>query len=47
MKKVLNILLLLTAVFTYSSCTNEVDDIFDKDSALRMGEKLVETKNLL
>lgn len=47
MKKVLNILLLLTAVFTYSSCTNEVDDIFDKDSALRMNEKLAETKTLL
>lgn len=40
MKKILNLLLLATLVMTYTSCSDEVDDVFDKSSALRMQEAL-------
>ncbi len=47
MRKVFNYVLLLAAIFTYSSCTSEVDDIFSKSSSERLEEKLAETKTIL
>lgn len=47
MKKIYNILFFLLAVFTYTSCTSEVDDVFDKSSADRMAEALTTDKQML
>ena len=47
MKKTLNILLILALSVIYSSCSNEVDDVFDKSSALRMQEALENYKTVL
>ena len=47
MKKILNILVILALTVVYSSCKNEVDDVFDKSSALRMQEALKNYKEVL
>ena len=47
MKKILNILLILALSVIYTSCSNEVDDVFDKSSALRMQEALKNYKAVL
>lgn len=47
MKKILNILFVLAFTAIYTSCTNEVDDVFDKSSAQRIQETLQTTKDLL
>ena len=47
MKKILNILLILALSVIYTSCSNEVDDVFDKSSALRMQEALENYKTVL
>lgn len=47
MKKIYNILFFLLAAFTYTSCTSEVDDVFDKSSADRMTEALAADKQML
>lgn len=47
MKKIYNILFFLLAAFTYTSCTSEVDDVFDKSSADRMAEALTTDKQML
>ena len=46
MKKVLNILFILALTTVYTSCNNEVDDVFDKSSALRMQEALKNYKEV-
>ena len=47
MKKIYSMLLMLTALMVYSSCTSEVDDVFDKSSATRIGEALSADKDIL
>ena len=47
MKKILNILLILAVTAVYTSCKNEVDDVFDTPSAQRMSEALAADKQLL
>lgn len=47
MKKIYNILFVLLATLTYTSCTNEVDDVFDKSSADRIAEALTTDKKML
>ena len=47
MKKILNILMILALTVVYTSCSNEVDDVFDKSSALRMQEALKNYKTIL
>lgn len=47
MKKIYNILFVLLATLAYTSCTNEVDDVFDKSSADRIAEALTTDKKML
>ena len=47
MKKILNILMILALTVVYTSCSNEVDDVFDKSSALRIQEALKNYKTIL
>lgn len=47
MKKILNILFILALTAVYTSCTSEVDDVFDKSSAQRMQETLKIDKQIL
>ncbi|MBR1462012.1 MAG: DUF4302 domain-containing protein [Prevotella sp.] len=47
MKKILNILLLSIAVFTYSSCVSEVEDVFDKSASVRVAEAIQNDMNVL
>lgn len=47
MKKIFNILFVLLAAMTYTSCTSEVDDVFDKSSAERIAEALATDKQML
>lgn len=47
MKKIYNILFVLLATLAYTSCTNEVDDVFDKSSADRISEALAADKQML
>ncbi len=47
MKKILNILFVLAFTAVYTSCTSEVDDVFDKSSAQRIQETLQTDKQLL
>ncbi|MDE6150791.1 MAG: DUF4302 domain-containing protein [Prevotella sp.] len=47
MKKIYNILFVLLAALTYTSCTSEVDDVFDKSSAERIAEALATDKQML
>lgn len=47
MKKVYNILFVLLSMLAFASCSNDVDEVFDKSSAQRINEALVEYKNVL
>lgn len=47
MKKILNILVILALTAVYTSCKNEVDDTFDKSSALRIQEAMTNCKQIL
>lgn len=47
MKKIYNILFVLLAALTYTSCTSDVDDVFDKSSADRIAEALATDKKML
>lgn len=47
MKKIYNLLFLLTALMTYSSCTSEVDDVFGKSSSERIEETMSNTNAIL
>ena len=47
MKKIYNILFALLAVLSLASCSNDVDEVFDKSSAERANEALAEYKTVL
>lgn len=47
MKKIYNLLYVLLGLTVYTSCAPEVDDVFDKSSAERMEEALLNDKQLL
>ena len=47
MKKIYNILFFLLAAFTYTSCTSEVDNVFDKSSADRIAEAMAADQQML
>lgn len=47
MKKINNILFTLLAVFAFTACTSEVDDLFDKSSADRIAEAIATDKQML
>ena len=47
MKRIFNLLLCATIAIAYTSCKNEVDDVFDKSSALRMETALKEYNTTL
>ena len=40
MKRIFNLLLIATIAIAYTSCSNEVDDVFDKPSAVRIQEAM-------
>lgn len=47
MKKVYNILFVLLSMLAFASCSNDVDEVFDKSSAERINESLANYKNVL
>lgn len=47
MKRIFNLLLLATIAIAYTSCKNEVDDVFDESSAVRMTKALEEYDAIL
>jgi hypothetical protein len=47
MKKIYSLLMLLAACGAFSSCSNEVDDVFSKSSAERINDALITDKELL
>lgn len=47
MKKIFNLLLLCLVVTIYSSCTSEVDDVFDQSSSNRITEALKNDQTIL
>ena len=47
MKKILNIMLALAMTAVYTSCTNEVDDVFSEPSAVRIEKALAEDRKIL
>ncbi len=47
MKKILSILLVVSALLSYSSCKNEVDDIFPEQTSLRIEKGLEEYAKVL
>lgn len=47
MKKIFNLLIVLTIAVVYTACTSEVDDVFDKSSSKRIEEALSNDKAIL
>lgn len=47
MKKIFNILLVLAMTAVYTSCTNEVDDVFSDSSSVRIEKALAEDRKIL
>lgn len=47
MKKIYYILFVLFSMLTFASCSNDVDEVFDKSSAERINEALANYKNVL
>ena len=47
MKKILSMLMMLAVAMAYTSCKDEVDDVFDKSSAERIAETLKADKQVL
>ena len=47
MKKIFNILLVLAMTAMYTSCTNEVDDVFPDSSSVRIEKALAEDRKIL
>lgn len=47
MKKIYNVLFVLMALVSFASCSNDIDEAFDKSSSERINEAMVECKNVL
>lgn len=47
MKKIYNILFTLIAVLAFTSCSNDIDEVFDKPSAERVNDAIAEYKTVL
>ena len=47
MKKIYNILFTLIAVLSFTSCSNDIDEVFDKPSAERVNDAIAEYKTCL
>lgn len=47
MKKIYNILFTLIAVLSFTSCSNDIDEVFDKPSAERVNDAIAEYKTVL
>lgn len=47
MKKIYNILFALIAVLSFTSCSNDIDEVFDKPSAERVNDAIAEYKTVL
>ena len=47
MKKIYNILFALIAVLSFTSCSNDIDEVFDKPSAERVNDAIAEYKTIL
>lgn len=47
MKKIYNILFALIAVLSFTSCSNDIDEVFDKSSAERVNDAIAEYKTVL
>lgn len=47
MKKIYNILFALIAILSFTSCSNDIDEVFDKPSAERVNDAIAEYKTVL
>lgn len=47
MKKIFSFIFVMLATLAFSSCTSEVDNLFDKSSAERVAQSLENTRNIL
>lgn len=47
MKKIYNILFTLIAVLSFTACSNDIDEVFDKPSAERVNDAIAEYKTVL
>lgn len=47
MKKIYNVLFVLMALVSFASCSNDIDETFDKSSSERINETMAECKNVL
>lgn len=47
MKRIYNILFTLIAVLSFTSCSNDIDEVFDKSSAERVNDAIAEYKTVL
>lgn len=47
MKKIYNILFTLIAILSFTSCSNDIDEVFDKPSAERVNDAIAEYKTVL
>lgn len=47
MKRIYNILFALIAVLSFTSCSNDIDEVFDKPSAERVNDAIAEYKTIL
>ena len=47
MKRIYNILFTLIAVLSFTSCSNDIDEVFDKPSAERVNDAIAEYKTVL
>lgn len=47
MKRIYNILFTLIAILSFTSCSNDIDEVFDKPSAERVNDALAEYKTVL
>lgn len=47
MKRIYNILFTLIAILSFTSCSNDIDEVFDKPSAERVNDAIAEYKTVL
>lgn len=47
MKRIYNILFTLIAILSFTSCSNDIDEVFDKPSAERVNDAIAEYKTIL